>query len=404
MRIVHVTHRAWPVIGGSERYVQEVARRQTAEGHRVTIVTTDAQDLAALWDSRQRQVVAEAPTTHQGVAIRRLPVRHFPLGAATFPVLRRAAWLLSNLSGRAATALAQFSPQVPGLPHVLAEEMGDLLFAWNLTLEGLTAAVAQESARREVPWIAIPLLHLGRKRFYTMSYQLDFLRSARTVLAQTETERAFLLEHRFPRGQVQIISPGVDPAEARAADGRRFRQKYGIEGQIVLAMGTPSYDKGIHHLVAAMKPLWREGRRTTLVLLGTQPVGEGEAHCRYLGQVPEAEKWDAVDAASVVAMPSRTESFGIVFLEAWACGKPVIGARAGAVVDVIDEGQDGLLVEFGDVKELVAALRTLLDDRDLAAQLGARGREKVLARYTWERQYARLRAVMEDVSRRVASQ
>ena len=115
------------------------------------------------------------------------------------------------------------------------------------------------------------------------------------------------------------------------------------------------------------------------------------ACCQHLGQLSEEEKWDAVDAADVVALPSRTESFGIVFLEAWARGKPVIGARAGAVPQVINDGDDGLLVEFGDAAGLAEALEKLLDAPAQAAEMGQRGREKVLQMYTWDHQYARLR-------------
>ena len=99
-----------------------------------------------------------------------------------------------------------------------------------------------------------------------------------------------------------------------------------------------------------------------------------------------------------MALPSRTESFGIVYLEAWLLGKPVIGARAGAVPDVIGDGRDGLLVEFGDVPGLARAIARLLDDRALASEMARHGREKALRLYTWERQYARLRAIVEQVT------
>jgi len=115
-----------------------------------------------------------------------------------------------------------------------------------------------------------------------------------------------------------------------------------------------------------------------------------------LTQVSEEEKWDAVDAADVVALPSRTESYGIVFLEAWARGKPVIGAKAGAVTDVIEDGRDGMLVEFGNVSALADALRTVLDNPMLALGMGQRGRAKVQSEYTWDQRYDRLRTTVHE--------
>jgi glycogen(starch) synthase len=407
MRIVHVTHRAWPMVGGSERYVQEIARRQVLDGHRVTVVTTDADDLSALWDRRSRRTGPDVPREHQGVRIRRLPVRHLPLGGLTFPALRRVVWLLSHVSGRASLAFSRFSPWVQGLPRALAEESADLLFAWNITLEGLTAAVAREAERRRVPWVAVPILHLGMIRFYAMRHQLDLLRRAQAVLTQTTSEWAFLSERGLGFDKLHVVSPGVNPTEGDQADGQRFRQRYGIDGPVVLSLGPLCYDKGVPHLLAAAQRLWDEGRRLTVALLGPQQESGRRAvarlperyqpSCLCLGQVSEEVKWDALDAADLLALPSRTEAFGIVFLEAWSRGKPVIGARVGAVPDVIEDGVDGLLVEFGDVDGLAGTLSMLLDDPRLCAELGRRGREKVRRKYTWDRQYARLCTVLEHL-------
>lgn len=406
MRITHVTHRAWPVIGGSERYVQEIARRQVLDGHHVCVVATDAADLEALWSQGGRRVGAGIPNEHQGVRIRRVPARHLPFGSLAFPVMRRFAWLAGRFSKRLALPLARFSPWLPGLRQVLSEESADLLFAWHITLEGLTAAAAHEASRRGVPWVAVPLLHLGRRRFYTMPHQLHLLRGARAILAQTPSERAFLLECGFEAGRVHVVSPGVDLSASIQADGRRFCARYGLDRPIVLSLGVLCYDKGTLHLLAAARELWRRGRKLTLVLLGRQQGDVQRAlaqlpetdrvSCLYLGEVPEEEKWDAMAAAHVMAMPSRTESFGIVFLEAWALGKPVVAARIGAVTDVIQDGVDGLLVPFGSVEDLAGALERLLDDPAEAADMGRRGQEKVRGSYTWDQQYARLRVILDE--------
>jgi glycogen synthase len=78
-----------------------------------------------------------------------------------------------------------------------------------------------------------------------------------------------------------------------------------------------------------------------------------------------------------------------VLLEAWAHGVPVIGADAGGIPGVIDDGQNGLLVPFGDVAALGGALRRLLDDPALRQQLGEQGRQKVARQYTWPQVAAR---------------
>jgi glycosyltransferase involved in cell wall biosynthesis len=75
----------------------------------------------------------------------------------------------------------------------------------------------------------------------------------------------------------------------------------------------------------------------------------------------------------------------------------VVGARAGGVPDVIDDGEDGLLVPFGDAEATAAAIGRLLRDRDLAHRLGAAGQAKLLRQFTWDRIYAQVRAVYSEL-------
>jgi glycosyltransferase involved in cell wall biosynthesis len=96
-------------------------------------------------------------------------------------------------------------------------------------------------------------------------------------------------------------------------------------------------------------------------------------------------------------MPSRTDSFGIVYLEAWLNGVPVIGARAGGVPEIISDGVDGYLVDFGDVPALANRIELLLRRPDIAHELGQAGRRKVLAEHTWDHKIARIAEIYSQV-------
>jgi glycosyltransferase involved in cell wall biosynthesis len=102
-------------------------------------------------------------------------------------------------------------------------------------------------------------------------------------------------------------------------------------------------------------------------------------------------------ATDLFAMPSRIDSFGIVYLEAWAYGVPVIGCRAGGVPDVIEDGQDGVLVGYGDETGLAMAIEGLLADPQRCRAMGQRGRAKVEAHYTWDQIYDGLAAVYREL-------
>jgi glycosyltransferase involved in cell wall biosynthesis len=111
----------------------------------------------------------------------------------------------------------------------------------------------------------------------------------------------------------------------------------------------------------------------------------------------EGEKPAIFATCDLLVFPSGHESFGIVLLEAWAAGKPVIGSRVGAIPSVVDEGQDGLLIRHRNVGDLTAAIQTLLSRPELRRQMGESGRQKVQQRYTWNIVADRLRQVYVQV-------
>jgi glycosyltransferase involved in cell wall biosynthesis len=98
----------------------------------------------------------------------------------------------------------------------------------------------------------------------------------------------------------------------------------------------------------------------------------------------EQDKADFYSAIDLFALPSRSDSFGLVLLEAWANGMPCIGYRAGGIAEVIRHDETGLLVRCGDVAELADALQRLIQQEDLRGQLGQQGREQVLRDNRWE--------------------
>jgi glycosyltransferase involved in cell wall biosynthesis len=111
----------------------------------------------------------------------------------------------------------------------------------------------------------------------------------------------------------------------------------------------------------------------------------------------EHEKASIYDAFDVLVLPSTAESFGLAYLEAWACGKPVIGGRIGPTECVIEEGVDGLLVGTDDAPGLARKIIELLSDPEKRARMGRRGREKTLARFTWDRVTDNVERLYRDV-------
>ena len=111
---------------------------------------------------------------------------------------------------------------------------------------------------------------------------------------------------------------------------------------------------------------------------------EDRAAIRPLGALSDRDKHAVLNRAKFLMLPSRSDSFGIVLLEAWAHGVPVIAARAGGIPGVVDDGATGLLVPFADVDNLAMAAERILGDPMFAERLGRQGREKLMAAYHWD--------------------
>lgn len=420
MRILHITQRYWPALGGAENYIKEVSTRLAADGHQVTLVTTNVLDLETFWNPHRRRVdVAEE--TQQGVHILRFPLRYFPLPGLAYPASRRLLWVLSHLKPVPVAILRELSYYAPWTPALwrwlnTTTEPFDLVACTNVVFEGFIAAGLRLARRRKIPMVTFPFTHLGSgarpasdppSRFYTMRHQVRLVHDCDAVVAQTPTEKKFYEEQGIAPDRLRIIGPGTNPEQILGGDGARFRQRHQLTGPIVAFLSAMAYDKGAVTTVEAVRQLWQQGRQVHLVLAGAimtpfqayldQLPPEERQRILVLGPVSDEEKRDLLAACDLFAMPSRVDSFGIVYLEAWLYGKPVIGAQTWGVNDVITHGADGLLVPFGDTPALATGIATLLDDPALAARMGEAGRQKVYAQHTWDQKYAQLRALYQHL-------
>src|SRR5690606_10071177 len=193
--------------------------------------------------------------------------------------------------------------------------------------------------------------------------------------------------------RLMVVGGGLDPLP-QLPDPAGILAHYGLQTPFAMFVGRVNFDKGTIHAAQATLALRQTGIPLTLALAGRvapdfarfyERLSPAErAAVRPLGVIGEVETHALLQAADLFLLPSRTESFGIVLLEAWIHGTPVIGANVGGVGSVVADGQDGLLVPFGDVPALQQAMRRLLEEPGLKQRLGEHGRQKVLSQYTWE--------------------
>lgn len=373
----------------------------------VTVFTTDAWHPESFHSPRKQRLRAGLET-HDGLTIRRFKVRNIPL---QFKVLRVVSWLPVE-----AVRLLSGSPYVL-VPGYLREVFRnrpkfDIVIAGVLPYTHLIYPAAWLARLHQIPWVCVPLVHTGvtgggPSPGYLTGPQVRLLRGADAVVTATDVESRALASHGIDPSKIHRVGVGIDPEGFAGGEAKRFRARFGLDGPLVLQVSTLSRAKGSIDLVEAMKLLWNAGSDARLVLIGPsmrdfeRDFASQPEHVRerilMLGMTDEATKRDAFAACDVFAMASSADSFGTVYLEAWLYGKPVIGADAGGVPDVVSTGRDGLLVRFGRHVELADAVSKLLADAGLRRRLGEEGRRKVMNEYTWDAVFGRLARVIDPL-------
>jgi glycosyltransferase involved in cell wall biosynthesis len=222
------------------------------------------------------------------------------------------------------------------------------------------------------------------------------LRRADAVLAMTPHSAGYL-GRIYPGSKPTEVGGGVDPRAIQDSDisGERFRSKFNLANhKIVLFVGRKEQGKRYQ---VAMEAIDLVQDPTALLIIAGEDVDKlpvtGD-RVRYLGRLSAEDLLDAYDACDVFVLPSRLESFGFVFIEAWSRRKPVIGdTGCPAVASLIEDSVDGYVCT--DATSIALRLDTLLADPDLRRAMGNAGHAKVIRKYTWPAVAQRVRSIYE---------
>ena len=287
----------------------------------------------------------------------------------------------------------------------------DAIHAFRALPEGLVAwAVARLTFRPVVIYAhGEELTTWGRGRKYrAMQFAL---RHADRVIANSEHTRDTLLDMGVDASRMTVIYPGVDVSAFRPGlDTTGLREGLGIppDAPLVFSVGRLSRRKGFDQMVRAIAGL-RAGGTTVHYVIGG--IGEdanyldglirehglaGTVH--RIGAVSEEDLPRWMNAADLFAMPNReidgdNEGFGMVFIEAAACAKPVLAGQAGGTGSAVVDGVTGLRVDATRLDEVKSALLGLLTNGDEAGEMGRQALARVERECSWERVAEKTRAL-----------
>ena len=217
--------------------------------------------------------------------------------------------------------------------------------------------------------------------------------------------------------RIDVVAPGVDGALFSVGSRQGARAALGLEGgPVLLFVGRIQPLKGLDVAVETVAGLRRRSADAQLLVVGGASGPEGERELRRFDEAVRRHRLQGrvrlvppqphhllstyYRSADVCLVPSRSESFGLVALEAAACGVPVVAADVGGLRTLVDHGRNGFRIPGRNPARYTEAVLSILDDPDLAASMARRGAE-MAGRYSWTATAARLRRIFADLSLRV---
>lgn len=415
LKIAHVIQRYLPAqLTGSENYIRYISEGLAKRGHEVTVLTSNAFDGKSIRDPVRGKFIKEKVEEINGVKVLRFKVNHFFSGYPLLGFIRNKIPLQSigNSFAFSETARTYFSsrkdviggiknllttlcvgPYTPQLYDHLVKSSYELVHVTPFPLTNVWIA-ARAARKTSIPLVCTPFMKVDPSFWMLFnSFFYDVLVQSRAIFAGVSAEKELIASLSIDPKKIHIVPMGITPDDCIGGDGNSFRKKFELEDTfIVLFAGQKTYEKGAIQVLQSMSLLAKRHTNIAFLAIGfSSPVWEHEKRkvnnikIIDLPYLSGQDKKDAFDACDLFVMPSRIDSFGIVYLEAWMCGKPVIGARINFITDVIRENVDGYLVEFGNAEQLAQKIENLIGNEALRRKLGQNGKERVLANFTWSR-------------------
>lgn len=377
MRIVITSRDYRPSEGGIATYLLNLALGMTSAGHDVLVVAP-------------RQPGDREFDRAQPFTTRRIPGAFFRTPLWTLCLL----WHILRFRGRV----------------VVNGEWLSGFHVWLLRpIAGLRYFVIAHGL--ELPEVEYSFKKRIRKRLSFIKKSI--LRSATLVFPNSENTASLVKDCGVPDERIRVVHPAVDPSEFVPRDKPAdLVEKYGLGScPVILSISRLSVMKGQDVVIKALALLRAEGREARYVIVGRGPDkayfeelarDEGvDDRVIFADYVAACRLIDFYNLCDIFVMLSRQmdnplhlEGFGIVFLEAGACAKPVIGGNSGGIPDAVLDGQTGLLADPNSPEDCARALRKLLDDPAWAAELGRNGRRRIEKELNWPASVERMLTLM----------
>jgi len=412
--ILYLPTRFFPSISGAEFYFQRIAEILTKNyNYKIDIFTSNALDFKALRNSNGKII---NPNHKYFNRVNQLDIKRFSVeyNNSVEEILNKLKTIPSynklNLNDSSLKLFIKNGPYLGDLleflldkPDMNYELIHSTFFPYfNCIISLIIGAFINK------PKVCTPFFHFSNPR-YSDSRLIEVLKKFDLLIACTNLEKEYLIKKcKISSDKITVVPMGVDhikfenPPKTSSKEysfKRKFFDKKEKKYKLILFCGYKNYEKGALSILKSIPYVLKKIDKVYFVFIGPSTIAFNQElskitnleNTRIINLTPDnltgyfdKKKIAAFKEADIYLMPSRSDAFGISFLEAWSARKPVIGANIGATPEVIRENIDGLLVEFDNPENIAQKVIYLLKNKKLRKMYGSAGHLKVSQKFTWD--------------------
>lgn len=290
------------------------------------------------------------------------------------------------------------------VPFVVIKHRIDNIIATNIGYGGFIAYILSKMRKLEyiVTAQGYEFLKFKDNRLIKGIY-LNIYRNSKAIIACSKYVKDMLVEQGINGNKIIVAYPGVDITRYRPREvPEEFFNQHALKGKrIILTVSRLMRRKGHDYVIRALKYVMKEVPNVMYVVVGKGPARDFlgklaieagmDKNIMFVGEVSDEDLVYYYNACELFIMPSReieedghVEGLGIVYLEANACMKPVIGGRSGGVPEAIVDGKTGLLADPSDEADIAGKILKIMNNRQLAENMGRNGFERVKRDFNWD--------------------
>jgi len=412
--VLYLPTRYFPSISGAEFYIQRIAEILTSKfNYNADIFTSNAVDFRALRHPEGKIIEKTDPLFDRvnNLKINRFSITYNHSFEDILSELKKLSFFNSiNITDNSVKKYLINGPYLKSLIEFFLREnvknydiIHTVFFPYfNIIISLIIGNFLN------IPKICTPFFHFSNPR-YLDSNMVDILKRFDTIIACTQIEKKVLVnKFNLKAKKIAVVPMGVDIKrynikEIVKSNKAYFKEKFFATNEknykLILFCGHKNYEKGAISILKAIPYILEKIKKVYFVFIGPSTKAFNyelskilkNKNSRIINFSPDNltgyydnKKIAAFREADLYLMPSRSDAFGISFLEAWSAGKPVIGARIGATPEVIRENVDGFLVEFDNPEDIAQKVIKLLKSKKLRKNLGTAGYLNVSQKYRWE--------------------